>query len=161
MGLALRNEFGDIIKWKVVLIIELVILVVVGYLIFPQLIPELLKKQDNMQEPPEPSMNHNQPPRTNNFLEYSEFRGIVIGKIEATEEVDMRSMYSCGGRLSCIIIEEGYSGESYLVQYSAVLGEFQLGDMVRIVGIETKTNDIIFATSITPEDLDVPPELRR
>ena len=47
--LTLRDEFGDVVRWKVILIVELLLLVVVGCLVLPQVVSDLFRQQGNGQ----------------------------------------------------------------------------------------------------------------
>jgi hypothetical protein len=126
--MTLRDEFGDIIKWKAILIVELVLLVVFGSMIFPQIASDLFKQEpEHTNTKPPPQAGPPPPPRPPSwsFLGLSErpgvpsFTGVVL-----TESAD------CEWDTYWILMVEDETQIKVIVEYSKAYGKFYEGEQI-------------------------------
>ncbi|MBN2517617.1 MAG: hypothetical protein JXB14_02125 [Candidatus Altiarchaeota archaeon] len=148
MTLTLRDEFGDLVKWKVILIVEMVLLAVFGSLVFPGLVGDALKGKPGdgpaLVTPGSSGINGIVP--THNEIE---FEGIIVGGVQ-----------NCGKGTYCVIVEIK-EGESILVKYPAPFGIYHDGDVVFGKGIITEEGSLIMADMLTLRGAPYASEERR
>lgn len=142
MALTLRDDFGDIIKWKAILIVEVVLLVVFGSMVFPQIVSDLFEQE------PVQSVNNNvnpNPPTSSGATGDEFFLGVV-----------MERSVECGGNLLCVIIMDDRDGDYYLVGYSPRFGRFFEEDIISGRGEIQREELTIIAGKVQIVLLDMP-----
>ena len=141
MALTLRNELGDIIKWKVILIVELIILAIVGLIIGQPVIQDMFSQQ-----PPEKPVN-NKPTITPRVPEGDYFTGVVEGK--SLEYRDLDTLY--------MVILYNVDGKYYVVEYPRRFGKFYRGEIVSVWGEIQPDKMVIIANEVILNTLDGEP----
>ncbi|MBN2517400.1 MAG: hypothetical protein JXB14_00990 [Candidatus Altiarchaeota archaeon] len=138
MALTLRDEFGDLIKWKVILIVELVLLVVFGSMAFPEVILGAITEK-----PETPAQNNAVlPGSVTNAANETEFKGKVISGAEYCDE-----------RIFCIVMKGDGTDRAYVVRYNSLLGGLYEGELVHGIGVFE--GDVIEARAIESDGLDI------
>ncbi|MBN2517918.1 MAG: hypothetical protein JXB14_03665 [Candidatus Altiarchaeota archaeon] len=115
MALTLRDEFGDLVKWKVILIVVLVLLVIFVGAVFPGLISELAKggTYDYKDVKAKTGVVH---PEVYEKPTEPSFSGTIM---EASKE--------CGQDSYCTVIMDDQNGVKFLLEYPRAFGKLRSG----------------------------------
>ena len=140
--MALRNEFGEVERWKVVLILELIVLLVVGSLIINNSLSSLFGQESKASVSTNPSPLIKEPAN----------EVPMLGKV-------IKSTEACDG-MFCALVQEKNTSIVYLVEYNGGLGEVFVEETVYLIG-EIKAGKELktfIASSIERRGIEVPLE---